>query len=73
MPDDVAEIARGLSKLEVELLTGQAACWGSWMADAGLHMVSLGLGTSSNGNISFDTPLGLAVRAYLTRKDEDDG
>lgn len=64
--DERAAIVAGkLSLLEADLLCGRCEGWGSWMFTTGGYMVSLGLGTSKNGNIQFDTPLADAVRDHL--------
>lgn len=65
MADDIARIARGLTRSEADLLCGRCTSWGSWMFEVGEHLVSLGLGAMRDGSITFDSPIGLQVREYL--------
>lgn len=60
-----ADIARGLTSCEHDLLMDRCSGWGSWMFTAGHHMASLGLGTVRDGSIAFDTPLAAEVVAIL--------
>ena len=68
---EVAEVAGRLTKMEADLICGRCNGWGSWMWSAGQRLAAMGLASVNTGSIQFDTPLGLAVRAYLQKEQAD--
>jgi len=65
---DVAAIARGLSFLEIDLLTDRPSGWGSWMWSVSHDLCGKGLMRKVSDTEIRLTPLGIAVRIYLTSK-----
>lgn len=65
MTDRIEQIAEGLSDLELELFSGKADGWGSWMFSVGSDLVAKGLGRKEGGSIYFDTPLANQLRNHL--------
>lgn len=61
---DVAEIARSLSPLEVDLLTDRCTGWGSWMFSVAGDLAGKSLMKKRDGSY-YATERGLAVRDYL--------